>query len=311
MKILFFGRGVESTQYAWALEKAGNQVEFYVRPGRIAEYGTSVKLDILDGRKSSKGTPVKEAWQIAMREEIDTNHDYDLIIVSVNHRQFSSAANILAPVIGKATVLVWGNMWQDPEAAVSMLPPKQIVWGFPGGGGGFIGNTLKGGFMKTVMMEAGNNARYSNVRSMFENAGFRVSVKKDFRSWLWVHFIMNAGMAAVALNVGGYKTMNHSGAHLKDAFLLMREMLPVVKAKGGKVSGAEAIMLALPAGLTGFAMQKFMAKESLARTLMDALEESGHSSYELTSEYPRDVLGDAGKFGVSLPGLEALESVFR
>jgi 2-dehydropantoate 2-reductase len=54
MKILFFGRGVIATQYAWALEKAGNQVEFYVRPGRIAEYGTSVKLDILDGRKTSK-----------------------------------------------------------------------------------------------------------------------------------------------------------------------------------------------------------------------------------------------------------------
>jgi 2-dehydropantoate 2-reductase len=246
-----------------------------------------------------------------MREEINPNHDYDLIMVSVNHSQFNSVAKILMPVIGKATVLIWNNMWQDPQDVVSMLPQKQIIWGFPGGGGGFIGNTLKGGFLKTVMMETGDSARDNSVRSMFESAGFKVSFKKDFRSWLWVHFIMNAGMAAVALNVGGYKTMNNSSAHLKEAFLLMREMVPLVKAKGGKVSGAESIMLALPTGLIGFVMQKFLSKESLAKTLMDALEESGHSSYELTSEYPRDALADARKLGVSLPRLEAMESAFH
>lgn len=32
MKILIFGRGVIATQYAWALEKVGHTVEFYVRP---------------------------------------------------------------------------------------------------------------------------------------------------------------------------------------------------------------------------------------------------------------------------------------
>ena len=31
MKILMFGRGVISTQYGWAFEKAGHTVEFYRR----------------------------------------------------------------------------------------------------------------------------------------------------------------------------------------------------------------------------------------------------------------------------------------
>jgi len=39
MKILMFGRGVISVIYGWALEKAGHTVEFYVRPGRAAQYG--------------------------------------------------------------------------------------------------------------------------------------------------------------------------------------------------------------------------------------------------------------------------------
>jgi 2-dehydropantoate 2-reductase len=50
MKIMRFGRGVISTQYCWALEKAGNEIEFYVRPGKSSEYGPIVNLDILDGR---------------------------------------------------------------------------------------------------------------------------------------------------------------------------------------------------------------------------------------------------------------------
>lgn len=311
MKILFFGRGVISTQYAWALERAGNQVEFYVRPGRIAEYGTSVKLDILDGRKNSKGISVKENWQITMREEIKPNHDYDLIIVSVNHSQFSSVANILKPVIGNATVLVWNNMWQDLQEATSMLPQKQIVWGFPGGGGGFVGSTLKGGFMKTVTLSAGDNARYRSVRAMFENAGFTVSIKKDIRSWLWEHFIMNAGMAAIALHVGGYEALYNSSKNIKDSFLLMREMAPLLKAKGGKPSFSQSFLLALPAGLTGLALQKFMKKGSIARFIMDCIEESGHSTHALTSDYPRDILTDARKLGIPLPRLEALESSFQ
>lgn len=310
MKILFFGRGVIATQYAWALEKAGNQVEFYVRKGRAEQYGTSVTLDILDGRKNSKGTPVKLNWQITMREEIDPNHDYDLIIVSVNHSQFNSAANTIKPVIGKATVLIWNNLLQDPQEATSMLPQEQIVWGFPGGGGGFLGNTLKGGFMKTVMMEAGNSERHNLVRSMFEKAGFKVSVKKDFRSWLWFHFIMNAGMAAVALHVGGYQVMYNSPQYIKDSFLLMEEMLPFLRAKGGKPGFGERLLLALPGKMTGFVMKKLMNKGSLARYIMDSLEQSGHSTYELTSDYPRDVVADARKLGVSLPRLEAMESDF-
>ncbi len=41
--------------YGWALEKAGNQVDFYVRPGRAAQYGPEVDLRIQDGRAAARG----------------------------------------------------------------------------------------------------------------------------------------------------------------------------------------------------------------------------------------------------------------
>jgi|GEM_PF-6331688 len=52
MKILIFGRGVIATQYAWALEKVGHTVEFYVRPGLTIQYGSKINL-IKNGLKKS------------------------------------------------------------------------------------------------------------------------------------------------------------------------------------------------------------------------------------------------------------------
>jgi len=54
MNILLFGRGVITTLCGWVFEKAGHSVTFYVRPGRSAEYGFHVHLDISDGRRGTQ-----------------------------------------------------------------------------------------------------------------------------------------------------------------------------------------------------------------------------------------------------------------
>lgn len=45
MRILMFGRGTVATIYGRVLHEAGHHVEFYVRPGRAAEYGEMVQMD--------------------------------------------------------------------------------------------------------------------------------------------------------------------------------------------------------------------------------------------------------------------------
>ena len=316
MKILMFGRGVIASQYAWALEKAGNDVEFYVRPGRAVEYGPLVNLEILDARENKKGTLVKEKWSITMREELDTNHDYDLIIVSVNHYQLDEVINFIAPRVSKATVMMFNNLWVDPGEAVSLLPKDQVVWGFPGAGGGFTSmDTLNGGFMKTVFMgfacDATATIRYKNVRALFEKAGFSISEKKDFRSWLWLHFALNAGMAASALKAGSYDNLFDSADNLKESMLLTREILPLIRKKGGKTSFGTVLALQLPAGLLGYIMKKVMAKGNLPRDIMGKVTDSTHLNYHATSAYPRDVLTDGRRLGMTLPRLEAFEAVFQ
>jgi 2-dehydropantoate 2-reductase len=314
VKILMFGRGTIATLYGWALTRAGHRVEFYVRPGRAAQYGPEVELDIRDGR-TRRGAPVREPWPITMREDLPADHDYDLIVLSVNHDQLADAVDFLSTRVGNATVLVFNNVWADPAAAVSALPADQVVWGFPGAGGGFAGSTLHGGLVKPVFLGfcdgSNRTERYRAVRGLFRDAGFSVSESKDFRSWLWFHFIMDAGIVTQMLAVGGQAKFFGSRDALKESVRLVREMLPLMKAKGGKPGPGAALVARLPAGLIAYVLQKLLGGENVYSFIMEQLERTGHVNRESGGLYARDVLAEARKLGVPLPRLAALEPVFR
>ena len=101
MNILLFGRGVISTLYGWTFEKAGHNVTFYVRPGRSAENGSHVHLDILDVRRGTQKKHVDEDWALRMVEELPADHTYDLILVSVQSWQFAEVAKFLEVAHGE------------------------------------------------------------------------------------------------------------------------------------------------------------------------------------------------------------------
>jgi len=316
MKILMFGRGVISAQYGWAFEKAGHQVEFYVRPGRKVQFGPYIDLDILDGRTSFKGVPVKEKWPIRMREELPSDHDYDLIVLSVNHDQFAEAVKIVGPKAGKATLLLFNNVWDDLRNFAKGLPMDQIVWGFPGAGGGYSSNhKLEGGFMKSIYLQteatAASPTRHQSVAELFRQAGFSFSWQKDIRVWYWFHFILNAGMAAQALKEGSYRSLYQSPKKVAQAILLMREMLPLIAAKGGKLGLGSSLAMRLPAGLVGYAAFKILKGNSVPAAIMERMERTAYISRESFATFPIDVLTEARKLGVPLPRLEALERYFR
>ncbi|WP_372631167.1 ketopantoate reductase family protein [Cohnella sp.] len=316
MKILMFGRGVISTQYGWAFEKAGHEVEFYVRPGRKEQFGPYIDLDILDGRTSFKGVPVKEKWPIRMREELPSDHDYDLIVLSVNHDQFAEAVKVVGPKAGKATLLLFNNVWDDLRVFAEGLPMDQIVWGFPGAGGGYSSkHKLEGGFMKSIYLQteatAASPTRHQSVAELFRQAGFSFSWQKDIRVWYWFHFILNAGMAAQALKEGSYRNLYQSPKNVAQAILLMREMLPLIAAKGGKLGLGSSLAMRLPAGLVGYAAFKILKGNSVPAAIMERMERTAYISRESFATFPIDVLAEARKLGIPLPRLEALERYFR
>ena len=309
-----FGRGVISTQYAWAFEKAGHNVEFYVRPGRKAEYGSTVSLNVYDARKSIRGKLIQEVWPIKMIEDIHTNHDYDLIFVSVQHYHFAKVAEFLADKIGKTTVLIFNNFWEEPLEQVANLPADQLVWGFPMAGGGFdkkgvLNGTLFGSItIGTFGTEP--TERAITVMDLFKSAGFKSNVIKDFRPWLLGHFIMGAAFELEILKYG--TSINRLDAlqttkHWKKVIANGKELLPLLKVRNVDIKKSPDLkMFSLPPGLLSFAMKiglKFLP--SVKQLLI------GHSNHEETKSYCKDVLLKSEELKINLPTYEANKELFK
>jgi len=304
MKILFFGRGAIGTQYAWAFENAGHTVEFYVREGRKNQNGSHVNLEIWDSRRSKKDQRVKEKWPILTHEEIKDDEGYDLIFLSVNPEQVSSAISFLAPRVGKATVLFFCHYWQDPQLAVSPIPLGQIVWAL-GGGGGFEGNTLYGVLNKTVpflsfVPEA--SKRELEVHKLFIDAGFKIVVHKDAQSWLWNRFAMNVAMEIEVLKNGSFKSVITSRQSLAGVGRNMKEIIKVLRAKGSKIDLMTGTIGVLPAKVVGFMMGSVMSPKGMRYAAVE------HNHFKVGYAV-REVIADARRYGIKAPRLYAVEKL--
>lgn len=296
MRILFFGRGVISTQYAWAFEQAGHTVEFYVRKGRKDTLGSSIELEMWDARRGKK--LIEESWNVQLHEEMLPN--YDLIIVSVNTEQLPEVVQFLSTAAGNTPILLFNNIWKDLKSSIAPLPMNNVVFGFPGAGGGIENNKLRGGFLKMVFLEkprAGTEPINQLVKECFESAHFKISWVKDMQSWLWNHFAMNAAMETEVLKRGSFPAiMNHSDS-FANVGKHMREMAPVLKARGAKSDMILLLLTKIPPALLGPLFHKVIfAKGSLPRLFMEYNNsKAGFAVAEVARE--------AKKLGISMPRL--------
>lgn len=308
-----FGRGVIATMYGWALERAGHDVEFYVRPGRAATYGDAIDLDLLDTRRRVWGQRVVQKWPVRYREALEPDHDFDLIVLSVPHHRLAEAAAFLSPRVGQATVLVFGNIWTEPLAAIGALPVDQIAWGFPQAGGGFgADGVLRGALLPSVVFGTFGQpptGRERAVRQAFREAGLRLKEQPDFRGWLWVHFVSDAGLFSQGLRLGSLSKLAGATGDLREGLLAGRELLPLLKARGVDLRRHRGGVLPFraPTWLTAPALAWLLAHFAPARVNFEA-----HSDPEAEEprEICRDTLAEARRLGVAVPRLEAAEPSF-
>jgi 2-dehydropantoate 2-reductase len=310
MKVLIIGRGVIGSLYGWALERAGHTVQLLVRPGRAEGYGNSITLDFYDARSKLAGAAVKEDWPVTFRENLQKDHDFDLILVSVQHYRFAEIADFLADKVSKASILVFNNFWVDPQAASAQLPADRLVWGFPMAGGGFNeAGQLKGSLFKDVhfgTFSTDPTERELSVRSAFQDAGFKIVEHRDFRGWLWIHFAINAGLHSQTLKAGSILRVFQVISEGREAVLTVQELLPVLEARGVdlKAHRSEIGPFQLPAWL-GALILRLAAFVRPVKAIL-----SYHANPEELRSYCRDVLADAQRLGVPTPRLEAAKRFF-
>ncbi|KAG4106815.1 ketopantoate reductase PanE/ApbA family protein [Neocallimastix lanati (nom. inval.)] len=298
MKILILGRGVIGIQYGWALENAGNTVDFYVRKSNKHNYADYVELHTYDGRKKQM---INEKWSVNLRYEIPNDEKYDLIIISVNPEQVSGAIETITPIVGDANVLIIGNYGGNPVNKIQTLPHDQIIIGFPGAGGGITDNVLHGVMYPSIEMGMSGekiSEREQKIKQLFESADFKVSMHTDIGSWLLNHYVLNAAMETEVLKRGSFEAVISSDNGLVDMLLNAREMVPYLKAKGVKLDIVLKVMGIVPASLIAYLMKKTVYKPG-----SPGYNAIAYNKYEVGYSV-REIVEDAKALGVSLPRIE-------
>lgn len=311
MKILMFGRGAIAVGYGWALERAGHEIEFFVRPGRAAEYGDTVDVDLLDARSGLPGIHIHETWSVRLRESLEPDHDFDLIVLSVGHHRLSEAAVFLAPRVGQATVLILGNIFVEPLQAIGDLPIDQLAWGFPGGGGGFD----KSGGFHGALAPQGTMGKFGlslsdrevETRQVLRDAGFRFKEQADLYGWLLLHFIADAGIHAQGLRLGTLSRLAGSRKDLREALLTTRELLPILKARGIDPHRAGTMLYRAPVWLTAPLLAAATKYVPLARRALEVHDDPDAPEQRVIC---RDALAEARRLGIPAPRLASAEALF-
>ncbi|MGK9185473.1 hypothetical protein KXS12_24960 [Priestia filamentosa] len=274
MNILIIGRGVISTQYAWTFKKNGNNIDFYIRPESKDRYTPMLNLQLEDRRRKRQPKKINVSWETKLIYEIPQNHNYDLILVSVNIEQISSVVKTLNNKVNNATVLFFNNFWEDPTKQTEILPQSHLIFGFPGAGGGTVGvNTINGGFSSFIMIGdigTASKERVQQVYTLFEQANFSVKRQANFKKFLLNHFLLNVAIEIEVLKEGSFLRLMDSIHSLGNISINLRQLKPIMKERGMSYDAINTLLSMISPKILGIIMSKFIFKSgSTARSLME------------------------------------------
>lgn len=175
-----------------------------------------------------------------------------------------------------------------------------LVFGFPGGAGGITDNRLRDGFLKMLFLEkprAGTDHINNKVTELFESAHFKINWIKDMQNWLWNHFAMNAAMETEVLRLGSFPALLKYRDSFANVGKNMREIAPVLKARGTKIDMISLLLTKIPPALLSMLFNKVIfAKGSLPRLFIEYNNtKAGFSVIEVVKE--------AKKVGIPVPRL--------
>jgi len=192
-------------------------------------------------------------------------------------------------------------------------PLDRIAWGFPQAGGGFDADgVLRGGLLPSVVFGTLGQPptnRERAVRQAFHEAGFRPKEQPDFRGWLWVHFVSDAGLHSQGLRLGSLSKLAGSTNDFREALLAGRELLPLLQARGIDLRRHRGgvLLFRAPTRLTAPILAWLTAHVTPLRV---NFETHSNPDAEEPREICRDTLAEARHLGIAVPRLEAAEPHF-
>ncbi|HSZ84823.1 MAG TPA: 2-dehydropantoate 2-reductase N-terminal domain-containing protein [Puia sp.] len=202
MKILVYGAGVIGSIYAAKLYAANYDVTLLARSNNyesLKQSGIIIKNSLTGNETANK---------ISVTKYLEATDFYDLVIVTTQLGQLDSVIPALKNNNRCPLIMFMLNNPEHPGILIEALKPKHIILGFPGVGGADennIINYIQIKQQKTTIGEINGESSdcIKQIKILFEKAGFKTFISNDIVSWLKVHAVFIACMAAAIIKENG------------------------------------------------------------------------------------------------------------
>ncbi len=262
MKILIYGAGVIGSIYAAKLYEAGYNVTLLARDKHyesLQQNGIIIK-DIVTGNQTISSVP--------LIQQLGANDFYDLIIVTVRLDQLETVIPALKNNVCGLIMLMLNNP-ESIKPLTNELTPKHIILGFPGAGGTYQNNIIDYIQIKqqetTIGEISGESSLCINeIKSVFEKAGFKVTINANMEAWLKTHAVfVSCIAAAISKENGSSVQLGKNRSSVKTMVQSIREGFNACKVLGMPIAPAnlKIIFMIMPQWFSILYWQKAMQGE--------------------------------------------------
>jgi 2-dehydropantoate 2-reductase len=202
MKILLYGAGIIGRIYASKLSETEHTISLLARGKKYEELnrdGIIIRNEI---------TGIKTTVNVPLIRELKHSDFYDLIIVTVRLEQLESVLAELRKNEPSPRILFMQNNPDNIERFKKTLPDKHLFLGFPGVGGTVHGKRIDYVQIKQQKTTIGEidgvkSEFISNLKSLFQRAGFKTEISSKMQDWLKTHAIFISCITASIINANG------------------------------------------------------------------------------------------------------------
>lgn len=276
MKILVIGLGTIGSIYGYVFQKAGHEVEHYLRKDSPKVAVKQLQVDLLDGRAEKDGIQSCDVYQV----KHCSSKTYDFIFVSVPSGGLTSVIDSLAADGISGTLILACGIWEDRAYVDKLVKGYSYILGYPVAGGNIRDNRLTCCLFDHFMLERKEKAAISNyekLAKLFADCQIQLEQPYDMLEWIWLHMGINAGVISVMGKSGDVKDtaaaakqLMDSRQYLKEAVNTIRETSQIVASRGVNLKHYKNELLAykLPTVISAPLMKRMFAKKVLTRKIM-------------------------------------------
>ena len=261
MRIAVIGAGVVGSLYAARLAGAGQSVTLVARGRRLAALQRG-PIQILNDE-----TGVGAAATVAVVASLRPDDDYDLALVVVRADQIDALLPKLKENHGVKGFLFLHNRVAGSAALAQAVGPERMLLGFPGAGGWLDGDIVRYRLIPEQPTTLGEpdglvSPRLRQIASVFEAAGFKVSLSRHMDDWLKTHAMLVTAIAgAIYLGHGSTKAVAKSHDSIRTLVQGIRHGFGLLTAAGVTIQPRKlALLVSLPSILAQIYLHRFLAR---------------------------------------------------